>query len=123
MVTQCRREKYGYEKTFNIGFSTFRGSVTASKAWDKPAQFDRVRNGLFNSFEHVFHLAAQTSGTPDYTLLFRSNNPQVHIDGEMVEELSKPRLERYIGVIYRPDTERGENTSSTIFNIFSESLL
>jgi hypothetical protein len=70
------------------------------------------------SFEQVFHDVAQTSGNADYTLLFRSNNPDMTVDQEMVQELAKPRLERYIGVIYRPDTERGNSQGVTSNSFF-----
>jgi len=108
-VGQLLREKFGMEKTFNIGFSTFKGSVTAAKSWDKPGLFDQVRSGLLGSYEHVLHAASVISGNADYGLIFRSNNSNVKIDQQLVQEMAKPRLERYIGVIYRPDTERASH--------------
>ena len=97
------------DKTFNIGFSTFNGSVTASKSWDKPAQCDRVRNGLFNSYEHIFHGVTENWEHQDFLSIFRSNSPNLTVNPELVDALSKPRLERYIGVIYRPDTEKASH--------------
>jgi hypothetical protein len=41
-----------------------------------------------------------------YFLLFRSNNPSIKISKELNNELQVKRLERAIGVIYRPHTER-----------------
>lgn len=72
--------------------------------------FKRVRPSLNESVEFVLHEALtdssslQTDG--QYYLLFRSNNPSVQLSKELHTELHKKRLERAIGVIYRPRTER-----------------
>jgi erythromycin esterase-like protein len=73
-----------------VGFSTYSGTVTATTEWDEPAQHKRVRPGLPGSYEAFFH----ETGTPNF---------MVRTD---TEELSTARLQRAIGVIYRPDTER-----------------
>jgi len=112
-VGQLMREKYGLNKTFNIGFSTFNGSVTAAKNWDEPAQLDIVRNGIYDSYEHILHEAAQALKVPDYYLLFRSNNSSVKVEAELVDKMMGPRYERYIGVIYRPDTEKASHYCQT----------
>ncbi|HEX8410410.1 MAG TPA: erythromycin esterase family protein [Thermoanaerobaculia bacterium] len=93
-VGQLMRERYG-ERAVLIGFSTYTGTVTAADDWDSPAQRKRVRPGLRGSYEEVLH---EVSTTP-YYLLFRGH-------GAASEELAEPRLQRAIGVIYRPDTER-----------------
>jgi len=77
-----------------IGFTTYTGSVTATTDWDQPAQLKRVRPALEGSYEILFH---QTE-MPCFTLDLR--------DSQMKELLARPRLERAIGVIYRPETER-----------------
>jgi erythromycin esterase-like protein len=93
-VGQLVRERYD-EDSVLIGFSTYTGTVTAADDWDEPAQRKSVRPGLKNSYEEALH---QVSTSP-YYLTFR---------GESVatEELDRERLQRAVGVIYRPETER-----------------
>jgi erythromycin esterase-like protein len=93
-VGQLARERYGSDAVL-IGFSTYTGTVTAASDWDQPAECKRVRPALPGSFEALFHELA----VPDFLLPIR-DNPTV---GEI---LFQPRLERAIGVIYRPSTER-----------------
>jgi erythromycin esterase-like protein len=72
--------------------------------------FKRVRPSLNESVEFLFHeaLTKDTTMTNDgqYFLLFRSNDPSIELSKELHTELHKKRLERAIGVIYRPRTER-----------------
>jgi erythromycin esterase-like protein len=79
----------------NVGFCTYAGSVTCADDWDEPSQVKRVRPGLAGSYEALFHEA----GLARFVL---------HIDRtrELPPEVLEPRLQRAIGVIYRPDTER-----------------
>jgi erythromycin esterase-like protein len=90
---QLVRQAYG-DKARSIGFTTHTGTVTAASNWDEPAQRKRVRPSLAGSYERLFHDA----GIARFVL---------PLDGPNVREaLAGPRLERAIGVIYRPDTER-----------------
>jgi erythromycin esterase-like protein len=91
-VGQLMRERYG-NRAVLIGFSTYTGTVTAADDWDGPAKRKRVSPGLQGSYEEVLH---QVSTSPFY----------LTFDGAAAEELAEPRLQRAIGVIYRPDTER-----------------
>ncbi|HEY0372580.1 MAG TPA: erythromycin esterase family protein [Thermoanaerobaculia bacterium] len=93
-VGQLMRERYG-DRAVLMGFSTYTGTVTAADDWDGPAKRKRVNPGLRGSYEDVLH---QVSTSP-YYLTFRGG-------GTASEELAEPRLQRAIGVIYRPDTER-----------------
>ena len=93
-VGQLVREKYGAGDTRLIGLTTHSGTVTAASNWDEAAQLKRVRPALENSYERLFH----ETGLPGFFLNLR--------DEETKEILSKPLLERAIGVIYRPETER-----------------
>jgi erythromycin esterase-like protein len=77
-----------------VGFSTYTGTVTAASDWDEPAERKRVRPGLPGSFEALFH----SLEVPDLLLPMRGR--------EVTEALRESRLERAIGVIYRPETER-----------------
>jgi erythromycin esterase-like protein len=91
---QLVRERHGRDAVL-IGFSTYRGTVTAASDWDQPAERKRVRPGLAGSYERIFHDA----GVPAFMLNLRQRRAANR-------ELSEPRLQRAIGVIYRPDTER-----------------
>ena len=90
---QLVRERFG-EGARLVGFTTHAGSVTAASDWGEPAQRMRVRPSLANSYERLFHDA----GLPRVALLLRQ--PEIR------DALKASRLERAIGVIYRPDTER-----------------
>jgi erythromycin esterase-like protein len=92
-VGQLAREKYKNEACL-IGFTTHTGTVAAATNWDEPAQLKRVRPSHRDSYEQVFH---QTE-MPRFFLNLRNE--------ETDELLRQPQLERAIGVIYRPETER-----------------
>jgi erythromycin esterase-like protein len=82
------------DETLLVGFTTYTGMVTAASDWDQPAQRMRVRPALEASYEELFH----ESCMPRFVLPLR--------DDELVETLHGPLLERAIGVIYRPESER-----------------
>jgi erythromycin esterase-like protein len=93
-VGQLVRERYG-DSAVLVGFSTYTGTVTAASDWDAPHERKRVRPGMPGSYEALFH----DVGLPNFLLTLRN-------DGEAAKGLRGPRLERAIGVIYRPQTER-----------------
>jgi erythromycin esterase-like protein len=93
-VGQLLRERYG-EETRLIGFTTYSGTVTAASDWDEPAERKQVRPALEGSCEATFH----ATGTPAFLLDLRNG-------GDAAALLRRPMLERAIGVIYRPETER-----------------
>jgi erythromycin esterase-like protein len=93
-VGQLLRQKYGAE-TVLIGFTTYTGTVTAATEWDDPGERKHVRPALPDSYELGFHQV----GIPRFFLDLRNGAGSTAL-------LSKPRLERAIGVIYRPETER-----------------
>jgi erythromycin esterase-like protein len=113
---QLVRQRYGRD-AFNIGFSTYTGTVTAASDWDAPAERKRVRPALPNSYEALFHAAA--SGTTHKERAIGARNtadqPQrnllllLHEERSIAEQLRAERLQRAIGVIYRPETERGSH--------------
>ena len=90
---QLVREKYGAH-AYLVGLTTHTGTVTAATNWDEPAERKRVRPSLEGSHERLFHDA----GLDRFLLLLR--------DGGARAELNRARLQRAIGVIYRPETER-----------------
>jgi erythromycin esterase-like protein len=96
-VGQLVRERHGREALL-VGFSTYHGTVTAADDWDEPAQRMRVRPALEGSYEALFHDA----GVDCFILPLRQGDA----DLALREELRRPRLERAIGVVYRPRTER-----------------
>jgi erythromycin esterase-like protein len=91
---QLVRERYGDDAVL-VGFSTHSGTVTAASDWGAPAERKRVLPGLRGSYEDLFHRV----GVPNFMLALRDN-------GEIAEALRERRLQRAIGVIYRPETER-----------------
>jgi erythromycin esterase-like protein/predicted phosphoribosyltransferase len=88
---QLARQRHGKD-TFLIGQTTHHGTVTAASNWDEPAERKRVRPGLEGSYEDLFHHV----GHDAFLLSLRDAD----------ERLRSSRLERAIGVIYRPETER-----------------
>jgi erythromycin esterase-like protein len=97
-VGQLMRENHPGE-TVNIGFSTYFGTVTAADDWDEPARRMQVRPALRDSYECAFH----DVGCERFLLNLRevaAGNP------DLAEQLGEERLQRAIGVIYRPQTER-----------------
>src|SRR5260221_387958 len=93
-VGQLTREKYGHDAVL-IGFTTHHGTVTAASDWGAPAERKRVRPALAGSYEALFHAAERVR----FLLTWRDNDT-------LAVGLREPRLERAIGVIYRPETER-----------------
>jgi erythromycin esterase-like protein len=93
-VGQLARQRFGNDAVL-VGFTTYQGTVTAASDWDAPAERKRVRPGLPGSIESLFH----SVGMADFLLTMRGN-------ARLGEALGETRLERAIGVIYRPETER-----------------
>ena len=96
-VGQLVRERYGRDCVL-IGFTTYSGAVTAASNWGDPAERKRVRPALPGSYEALFHGAR----IPRFVLDLRDRSP-------VADGLREPLLERAIGVIYRPETERASH--------------
>jgi erythromycin esterase-like protein len=88
------RQRWGRE-VFNIGFSTHAGTVTAAHDWGGDATIMRVNLSMPGSVERLFH----DVGLQEFMVIF-GDEPRLK------EALRDERLERAIGVIYRPNTER-----------------
>lgn len=73
-------------------------TVAAADEWDEPMKVMKVNPSREDSYERIMH----DTGIPSFLLNLRKG----HQDEEVLRALEKPRLERFIGVIYRPDTER-----------------
>jgi erythromycin esterase-like protein len=91
---QLARERHG-DRTFLVGFTTHTGTVTAAREWDEPAERRRVTPSLNGSYEHLFH----ETGFERFVLP----------SAECREALAASRLERAIGVVYKPETERASH--------------
>ena len=93
-VGQLARDRWG-EQALLVGFSTYHGTVTAASEWDGVAECKRVRPGLPGSYEELFHQASEER----FWLPLRGN-------AALAGLLQEKRLQRAIGVIYLPQTER-----------------
>jgi erythromycin esterase-like protein len=93
-VGQLARQRYADDAVL-VGFTTHHGTVTASTDWGGAAERKRVRPALPGSVERVFH----DTGLPRFLLLFGNGSRAQKV-------FATPLLERAIGVIYRPETER-----------------
>jgi erythromycin esterase-like protein len=92
-VGQLIRQRFGNEAVL-VGFSTYHGTVTAASDWGARAERKNVRPALRGSYEDLFH----EIGLPKFLINLRESG--------QIDVLREPRLERAIGVIYRPETER-----------------
>lgn len=93
-VGELARKAYGQDACL-IGFTTYDGRVTAASAWDGPAEHKHVRPGMPGSYEHLLHGV----GIDRFFLPLRE-------PGAARDLLMEERLERAIGVLYLPRTER-----------------
>lgn len=93
-VGQLVRQRHGQDAVL-VGFTTYAGTVTAASNWDGPAERKRVRTALSGSYESLFHAA----GVPSFLLILRG---ATWLSGVINQEM----LERAIGVIYLPESER-----------------
>ena len=91
---QLARERHG-DAVRLIGFTTYAGTVIAASDWGGAAERKEVRRALEGSYEELFHRAAVSRFFLPLT-----------VHGHAREVLAERRLERAIGVIYRPETER-----------------
>jgi erythromycin esterase-like protein len=92
---QLCREHFGREAAL-IGFGTHAGTVAAASDWDAPMRVMQVKPSMDGSIERLFHDAGEPCGV-------------LHLrgaDASLRTGLAAERLERFIGVIYRPETER-----------------
>ncbi|HEX6102929.1 MAG TPA: erythromycin esterase family protein [Alphaproteobacteria bacterium] len=94
-IGQLCRERFG-EECFLLGFGTDRGTVAAATDWGGPMEIKQVRPARGDSYEGL----CRRLGIPAFHL------PLLEASTELREGLEAPRLERAIGVIYRPESER-----------------
>jgi erythromycin esterase-like protein len=93
-VGQLVRQRHGSDAVL-VGFTTYSGTVTAAHDWDDPGEQRRVLPAIPDSYEHGFH----QTGMPRFFLDLCDGGANTRL-------MAAPRLERAIGVVYRPETER-----------------
>ena len=93
-IGQIVRQTYGAGDALLIGFTTYDGTVSAASDWGEPVERKEVRPALPASYEALFH----DSGLRRFYLDLAKES--------VARTLAGPMLERAIGVIYRPQTER-----------------
>ena len=94
-IGQLIRQKYG-DKAYNIGFGTDHGTVSAASEWGGPLEIKKVQPSHIDSYERVFHEVKSDN------FLLPLRKPLQKLTRK---KLLQERLERAIGVIYRPETE------------------
>ncbi|WP_404404666.1 erythromycin esterase family protein [Pelagibacterium halotolerans] len=95
-IGELAKRSYG-DAAVLIGFGTNSGTVAAADDWDGPMQLKDVRPAHHDSYEKAFEDAGVACSLTDL-------RPQAN--RELLAALSVVHLERAIGVIYRPETER-----------------
>jgi erythromycin esterase-like protein len=99
-IGQLAKERFGDEARL-IGFGTDHGTVAAADDWDAPMKVKTVLPSRPDSHERLSH----ETGIPRFLLDLRDRGP---------EPAREERLERFIGVIYRPETERWSHYSEAV---------
>jgi erythromycin esterase-like protein len=94
----CRQE-FGKD-AYLVGFGTNSGTVAAASDWDGPMEIKKVQPALPKSYERLCH----STGHARFTLGLRNRSDLTGAQG-----LGAPQLERAIGVIYRPESERASH--------------
>ena len=94
-IGQLCRERFNRSVAL-IGFGTHSGTVMAASDWDAPAEVKTVRPSRPDSYEALCH----DTGVNRFLVDLRPGRNE-----SLRNDLREPRLERYIGVVYRPDTE------------------
>jgi erythromycin esterase-like protein len=94
-IGELCRTAYGNDAVA-IGFGTDRGTVAAADDWDEPMRVKNVLPARADSYERLFCDTGLACSLTDW---------RPHARGDLREALTGPRLERAIGVVYRPETE------------------
>ncbi|KAJ3054507.1 hypothetical protein HK097_001630 [Rhizophlyctis rosea] len=115
-VGQLCREKWGTDKVFNIGFLSNTGTVTAADEWDEPAQNMTLNPSMRDSVEDILYDACGRN-MENFMLIMKTKETdggrKKDVDPAVTRLLSKPLLQRYVGVLYKPATERWSHYSKS----------
>ncbi len=95
---QLCRQEYCEDEVYTVGFGTDHGTVAAASHWGGPMELKKVRPSMEGSYERLCH----DSGVANFLLPLRGA-------GDTLAGLDESRLQRAIGVIYRPETERASH--------------
>ena len=101
-IGQLAREKWG-EDVALVGFGTHEGTVTAASDWDGEHETMKINPSLRDSYERLCHESGKSPMLLDFTA-----------SPELARRLRRARLERFIGVIYRPATERWSHYTEAV---------
>jgi erythromycin esterase-like protein len=93
-IGQLMKQRHG-DRAYLVGFFTHSGTVLAAPEWDAPGRVYDLRPALPESYSGLFNQA----GLPAFTLMLKD-------DARLRAAFSRPRLERAVGVIYVPHSER-----------------
>ncbi|KAG7420124.1 hypothetical protein LZL87_000416 [Fusarium oxysporum] len=104
-IGQLCKERFGAQ-ALSIGTGTNTGTVAAAQNWDGDMNIMELQPGLPGSYEELMHAA----GIDNFVLDLRKGK----CDERLREVLNEKRLERFIGVLYRPETEKASHYSYTI---------
>ena len=104
-IGQLCKEKWGDQARL-IGFGTHTGTVACASDWDDPMEVKPVRPSLAGSYERACHDA----GVERFLIDLREGAAPA----ALIEPLLEARLERFIGVIYRPETERWSHYAQAV---------
>lgn len=104
-IGQLCKETFG-DQAHSIGCGTYTGKVAAARGWGGDMEVIPVRPGLPGSVEELMH----STGVERFVVDLRKE----HCDKKLREALMKRKLERFIGVIYCPETERQSHYSNVI---------
>lgn len=102
---QLCRQAFG-DQVLSLGCGTHTGTVAAADEWDSDMRIMNVDPSLPGSVEYLAH----QTGIPSFLVDLR----EAHCDDELRKELIQEKLERFIGVIYGPETERQSHYSHVI---------
>ncbi|CAG8659711.1 16782_t:CDS:2, partial [Acaulospora morrowiae] len=114
-IGQLARERLGHNRVFNIGFTTHSGTVIAASNWGASREVKTVNLSRKDSVENIFHSIAGEINEQNFILPFTrispENNKKTPISSDLVADLAREPclLQRAIGVIYAPHTERASH--------------
>ncbi|KAJ5408584.1 Erythromycin esterase [Penicillium cosmopolitanum] len=103
-IGQLCRERLGWENVCILGCGTHTGTVAAAHDWDEDMEVMDVNPSMAESWEMVAH----ETGVPSFLIDLRRGSIDRSLRAAMAAE---EKIERFIGVIYRPNTERGSHYS------------
>lgn len=100
-LSQLLREQF-QQSVFSIGMLTYSGWVMAADKWRQPARLKSLLNAHPESNEALFH----SLGIAHFMLKLQQSPMLAYI-------LNKTRLQRHVGVLYRPHDEMASHYSDT----------